>query len=133
MQVLRKTSEGVFVPLTVGGGIREFTDASGKHYSALEVASEYFRSGADKVSIGSDAVEAAEELRRSGKKSGKSSIEQISWVRWPVAARVAPCSNTGMDALQNLWARPQQTSLQELCSLWPCKVVLHTAGLANLP
>ena len=82
MQVLRKTSEGVFVPLTVGGGIREFTDASGKHYSALEVASEYFRSGADKVSIGSDAVEAAEELRRSGKKSGKSSIEQISWVSW---------------------------------------------------
>ncbi len=81
MQVLRQTSKGVFVPLTVGGGIREFTDAEGHYYSALQVAAEYFRSGADKVSIGSDAVEAAEELRRTGKKSGRSAIEQISWVR----------------------------------------------------
>lgn len=32
-----------------------------RYYSSLEVASEYFRSGADKVSIGSDAVYAAEE------------------------------------------------------------------------
>ena len=54
----------MFVPLTVGGGIRGFTDAEGKTYSALEVASEYFRSGADKVSIGGDAVEAAEEYMR---------------------------------------------------------------------
>lgn len=81
MQVVRQASEGVFVPLTVGGGIREFTDADGKHWSALEVASEYFRSGADKVSIGGDAVFAAEEYRKTGKKTGSSSIEQISWVR----------------------------------------------------
>ena len=80
MQVVRQASEGVFVPLTVGGGIREFTDADGKHWSALEVASEYFRSGADKVSIGGDAVFAAEEYRRTGEKTGTSSIEQISWV-----------------------------------------------------
>lgn len=45
LQVLRQTSEGVFVPLTVGGGIREFTDGTGKHYSALQVAAEYFRCG----------------------------------------------------------------------------------------
>ena len=45
LEVLRRASEGVFVPLTVGGGIREFTDASGKHYSALQVAAEYFRCG----------------------------------------------------------------------------------------
>ncbi len=80
VQVVRQASEGVFVPLTVGGGIREFTDADGKHWSALEVASEYFRSGADKVSIGGDAVFAAEEYRRTGQKTGTSSIEQISWV-----------------------------------------------------
>lgn len=43
LKVLEETSEGVFVPLTVGGGIRGFTDASGEKYSALEVASEYFR------------------------------------------------------------------------------------------
>ena len=80
-QVLRKASEKVFVPLTVGGGIKEFTDADGKYHSALDVAAEYFRSGADKVSIGSDAVTAAEEYLETGRKSGKSSIEQISWVR----------------------------------------------------
>ncbi|KAI9108259.1 hypothetical protein K1719_020742 [Acacia pycnantha] len=80
LQVLRYTSENVFVPLTVGGGIRDFTDSSGRHYSSLEVASEYFRSGADKISIGSDAVYAAEEYLRTGVKTGKSSLEQISRV-----------------------------------------------------
>ncbi|BBH02013.1 HIS HF [Prunus dulcis] len=80
LQVLRYTSENVFVPLTVGGGIRDFTDANGRKYSSLEVASEYFRCGADKISIGSDAVYAAEEYLRTGAKSGNSSLEQISRV-----------------------------------------------------
>ncbi|KAL6999260.1 Imidazole glycerol phosphate synthase hisHF, chloroplastic [Sarracenia purpurea var. burkii] len=80
LQVLRYTSENVFVPLTVGGGIRDFTDENGRYYSSLEVASEYFRSGADKVSIGSDAVYASEEYIRTGVKTGKSSLEQISRV-----------------------------------------------------
>ena len=79
-QVLRRASEGVFVPLTVGGGIRGFTDAEGRQHSALDVAAEYFRSGADKVSIGSDAVDAALEYMRIGEKTGKTAIEQISWV-----------------------------------------------------
>lgn len=68
-QVLQRTSENVFVPLTVGGGIRDFTDSNGKHYSSLEVAAEYFRSGADKISIGSDAVTAAEEYLKMGEAS----------------------------------------------------------------
>ncbi|KAL5990445.1 Imidazole glycerol phosphate synthase hisHF, chloroplastic [Asimina triloba] len=80
LKVLRYTSENVFVPLTVGGGIRDFTDGNGRYYSSLEVASEYFRSGADKVSIGSDAVYAAEAYLRTGVKNGQSSIEQISRV-----------------------------------------------------
>ncbi|KAK6934481.1 Histidine biosynthesis protein [Dillenia turbinata] len=80
LQVLRYTSENVFVPLTVGGGIQDFTDANGWHYTSLEVASEYFRSGADKVSIGSDAVYAAEEYIRTGVKTGRTSLEQISRV-----------------------------------------------------
>ncbi|RDX94393.1 Imidazole glycerol phosphate synthase hisHF, chloroplastic [Mucuna pruriens] len=80
LQVLRYTSENVFVPLTVGGGIRDFTDSTGRYYSSLEVASEYFRSGADKISIGSDAVYAAEEYLRTGVKTGKTSLEQISRV-----------------------------------------------------
>ncbi|GJP65990.1 hypothetical protein CLOP_g22878 [Closterium sp. NIES-67] len=80
LEVMKRASERVFVPLTVGGGIRDFTDANGRPYSSLEVAAEYFRSGADKVSIGSEAVFAAEELMRSGKKTGKTGIEQISYV-----------------------------------------------------
>ena len=61
LELLRRTSEEVFVPLTIGGGIRDMTDPDGTLHSALDVAAEYFRSGADKVSIGSDAVYAAEE------------------------------------------------------------------------
>ena len=80
IEVLRRTSEQVFVPLTIGGGIREFTDSEGKYYTSLDVASEYFRSGADKISIGSDAVYTVEEYLKSGEKTGKSSIEQISMV-----------------------------------------------------
>lgn len=30
MQVLQRTSEQVFVPLTVGGGISDFTDVHGR-------------------------------------------------------------------------------------------------------
>lgn len=37
-----------------------------RYYSSLEVASEYFRSGADKISIGSDAVYAAEDYLKTG-------------------------------------------------------------------
>ncbi len=61
LEVLQNTSEQVFVPLTIGGGIRDFTASDGTSYSSLDVASEYFRSGADKISIGSDAVYIAEQ------------------------------------------------------------------------
>jgi glutamine amidotransferase/cyclase len=80
LEVLRQTSKQVFVPLTIGGGIREFTDSAGRYYSALDVAAEYFRSGADKVSIGSDAVYAVEQCLERGGKTAKSSIEQIAQV-----------------------------------------------------
>lgn len=80
LEILEKTSENVFVPLTIGGGIREFTDSSGMSYTALDVASAYFRSGADKISIGSDAVTEVEKFLSSGVATGKSSIEQISSV-----------------------------------------------------
>lgn len=79
LEILRQTSESVFVPLTIGGGIKDTTDTDGTHVSALEIATMYFKSGADKVSIGSDAVTAAEEYYAAGGKlSGKSAIEQIS-------------------------------------------------------
>ncbi|KAI8930284.1 hypothetical protein BC831DRAFT_439994 [Entophlyctis helioformis] len=81
LQVLERTSESVFVPLTIGGGIREIVEPSGHVVSALDVAGEYFRSGADKVSIGSDAVYAAEAYwARGGAKAGDTAIEQIAAV-----------------------------------------------------
>ena len=82
LQVLEEASKSIFVPLTVGGGIRNYTDPlSGKTWDALEVASRYFRAGADKVSIGSDSVIAAENyIASGGKKDGKTSIETISHV-----------------------------------------------------
>jgi glutamine amidotransferase/cyclase len=80
LEVLRRTSENVFVPLTIGGGIRDYTDKNGREYTALQVAAEYFRSGADKVSIGSDAVLIAEEYIRTGNKTDRSAIEEISRV-----------------------------------------------------
>ena len=78
LEVLKQTSKTVFVPLTIGGGIRDYIDKNGRHYSALSVANEYFRSGADKISIGSDAVTISEQYLQTGQKTGQSSIEQIS-------------------------------------------------------
>lgn len=52
LEVLRRASENIFVPLTVGGGIRDIhapgkdgDHSKMKHYTAVEVAAEYFRSG----------------------------------------------------------------------------------------
>ncbi|GIJ88413.1 histidine biosynthesis bifunctional protein hisB [Aspergillus pseudoviridinutans] len=79
LEILRRTSETVFVPLTIGGGIKDTIDPDGTHISALDVATMYFKSGADKVSIGSDAVIAAEEYYHRGEKlTGKTAIETIS-------------------------------------------------------
>ncbi|PHH51922.1 Imidazole glycerol phosphate synthase hisHF [Ceratocystis fimbriata CBS 114723] len=79
LDILKLTSETVFVPLTIGGGIRDTVDVDGSKVSALDIATMYFKSGADKVSIGSDAVIAAEEYYAAGcKKSGSTAIEQIS-------------------------------------------------------
>jgi len=80
LQVLEEASKSIFVPLTVGGGIRSYTDpASGQTWSALEVANRYFRAGADKISLGSDAVFAAEQfISSAGTKGGETSIETIS-------------------------------------------------------
>jgi glutamine amidotransferase/cyclase len=84
--VLERASAGVFVPLTIGGGVRDFEieaagGAGARKVTALQVAAAYFRSGADKVSLGSDAVLAAEAYFAAGKQcAGQSSIEQISAV-----------------------------------------------------
>lgn len=83
LKVVESAAETVFVPLTVGGGIKDTTDPDGTVHSALEVAGAYFRAGADKVSIGSEAVIAVEEMlerEAGGEKAmtGKTGIETIA-------------------------------------------------------
>ena len=80
LAVVRAAAECVFVPLTIGGGIKDTVDPDGTKRPALEVAGAYFRAGADKVSIGSEAVFAVERLRASGwqKGDGTSAIETIA-------------------------------------------------------
>lgn len=79
LEILRQTSKNVFVPLTIGGGIRDTVDTDGTKVSALEVATLYFKSGADKVSIGSDAVTVAEAYYQNERTlTGMTAIETIS-------------------------------------------------------
>lgn len=79
LRVLEEASKRVYVPLTIGGGIRTYTDAKGREWPAMDVAARYFRAGADKVSIGSDAVYAAEDYYARGETTdGSTAIEQIS-------------------------------------------------------
>ncbi|BEI87926.1 uncharacterized protein CcaverHIS019_0106440 [Cutaneotrichosporon cavernicola] len=83
LEVVRSSAETVFVPLTVGGGIKDTVDPDGTKRSALEVAGAYFRAGADKVSIGSEAVLNVEDLlareaRGEEPLTGKTGIETIA-------------------------------------------------------
>lgn len=80
LAVVRAAAECIFVPLTIGGGIKDSVDPDGTKRSALEVAGAYFRAGADKVSIGSEAVYAVERLREKGweRGDGTSAIESIA-------------------------------------------------------
>lgn len=81
LAVVRAAAERVFVPLTIGGGIKDTVDPDGTKRSAVEVAGAYFRVGADKVSIGSEAVYAVEKVRAAdGRLDGSSAIETISKV-----------------------------------------------------
>lgn len=76
LAVVRAAAAQVFVPLTIGGGVRDTADPDGTPRAALEVAGAYFRAGADKVSIGSEAVYAVERLlaRRAGAEPGVAQI-----------------------------------------------------------
>lgn len=80
LEVLKRAAAQIFVPLTVGGGIKDMVDpVSGEVYPAVKIADLYFRSGADKVSIGSEAVVIAEAYYANGKKkAGTTAIETIS-------------------------------------------------------
>lgn len=123
LEVVRRTAEEVFMPLTVGGGIR-----------SLEDIRELLRAGADKVSINTAAVENVDLVREASEKFGSQcTVVAIDAKRrpaeeglWPLADQVALQGNgsevaepaqrlswevyihggrtpTGLDALE--WAR----------------------------
>ncbi len=63
VEIIKRTTENVFVPITVGGGLRNIDDIS----SAL-------RSGADKVSINTAAIKNPEIIKKAAKRFGSQSI-----------------------------------------------------------
>lgn len=86
LEVVRRTAEEVFMPLTVGGGIR-----------SLEDIRELLRAGADKVSINTAAVENANLVREASEKFGSQCIvvaidakrRPAEEGRWAIADQVA--------------------------------------------
>jgi cyclase len=100
IDVVYRTAEQVFIPLTVGGGIQ-----------SLENIKKLLRAGADKVSINSAAVKEPEFINRASDRFGKQCIVVAIDARqrkdpdnpgWDVYVRGGR-DNTGIDALQ--WAR----------------------------
>lgn len=67
LSVIERVSDEVFLPLTVGGGIRSLDDAH-----------QYFDAGADKVSLGSMAVEIVQGCLRGEKGAAPTAIEEIA-------------------------------------------------------
>jgi len=63
LEVVKKTAEHVFIPLTVGGGIRNIED--------IRIL---LKSGADKVSLNTAAVEDPELIREASKRFGNQCI-----------------------------------------------------------
>jgi cyclase len=98
MDLVQQVSEQIFIPLTVGGGIRTFDDVR-----------QILKGGADKVSINSAAVHTPEIINQSAKSFGSQCIvgavdvlrrqvpagEQPAWEIYINGGRKA----TGIDAL----------------------------------
>ena len=107
--VVRRTAEQVFIPLTVGGGVR-----------AVEDVDRLLRAGADKVGVNTAAIARPELLAR----SPSGSAARCSCCRSTRAARPAPTSGfevtthggrpgTGLDAVA--WAaRAQELGVGEV-------------------
>jgi cyclase len=97
--VLERTTENVFIPVTLGGGVRNVDDIS----KAL-------KSGADKVSINTAAVESPKLISEGAKRFGSQCIVVAidakrtgrSWNVWTYGGR----KDTGKDAVK--WAEKAQ-------------------------
>src|SRR4051812_1672873 len=111
--VVRRTAECVFIPLTVGGGIREVADVD-----------RLLRAGADKVSINTAAVARPELLREASHRFGAQCIVlSVDARRVPSGEPLTPSGfevtthggrrGTGIDAVA--WAaRGQQLGVGEI-------------------
>ena len=99
LDVVRRTAEGIYMPLTVGGGIRSIEDIRS-----------LLRAGADKVSLNTAALERPELIRDAAQRFGSQCIVvAIDAKREPVAQRSWGVYThggrrpTGRDAVQ--WVR----------------------------
>ena len=100
--VVRRTAEQVFIPLTVGGGIR-----------AVEDVDKLLRAGADKVGINTGAIARPELLREAAERFGAQCIVLSVDARLATEGRTTPSGwevtthggrrGTGIDAVE--WAR----------------------------
>ena len=95
LDVARRTAEGLFIPLTIGGGIRTVADVANS-----------LRAGADKVSINSAAVRTPEVLTESAERFGSQCVvasidarrEGDEWLVYTQGGRL----RTGLDPIE--WA-----------------------------
>jgi len=103
LDVVQRTAEQVFIPLTVGGGIQ-----------SLEHIKNLLRAGADKVSINSGAVRNPDLINQASDRVGKQSIvvaidarrrENPDHPGWDVYVRGGR-ENTGIDAIA--WAKEME-------------------------
>jgi len=97
VDVVRQVAREVFIPLTVGGGIRELDDI----YNLLDA-------GCDKVSINSAAIKRPEFVTEGAKRFGSQCIvvaidaKQVDENRWHIFTHGGR-NDTGIDAID--WAR----------------------------
>lgn len=100
LDVVARTAETVFMPLTVGGGVRELQDVR-----------DLLNAGCDKVSVNTAAVQDPEFVRAAAKKFGSQCIvvaidaKQVSAMRWEVYTHGGR-TPTGLDAVE--WAQRMQ-------------------------
>lgn len=96
LDVVRRTAERLFVPLTVGGGVR----------SAEDVAS-ILRAGADKVSLNTAAVERSGVIEEAARQFGSQCVVGSVDARWAGSGWTVMTRggrvDTGLDAVA--WAR----------------------------
>ena len=101
LDVVRKTAEQVFMPLTVGGGIRNIDDIR-----------QLLKAGSDKVSINTAAVKDPEFVTRAARRFGSQCIvvaidakkvkSNVNSIRWEIYINGGRTS-TGLGAVE--WAR----------------------------